>query len=128
MRQTDVRQQLDAAVSNMESALKDLSERLEDALPGSDDLRHRVTRAKRAIRRGAGSVADHVTPPYPSLVEETRRTVRDHPVRVALTAAMAGYCVWSLLRLANGRASLRGNSHSLSDRFRSSQKEGFFRH
>ena len=101
----------------MESALKDLSERLEDALPGSDDLRHRVTRAKRAIRRGAGSVADHVTPPYPSLVEETRRTVRDHPVRVALTAAMAGYCVWSLLRLANGRASSRGNSHSLRDRF-----------
>jgi ElaB/YqjD/DUF883 family membrane-anchored ribosome-binding protein len=125
MRHLDTREQLDAAVSNVESALKNLSERLDDVLPGSDRLSHRVTRAKRAIRRTASSVADRIPADRASqLVAETGRTVREHPLRVALTAALAGYCVWSLLRLTNGR----GNSHPLADRFRAAREHVDLRH
>lgn len=126
MRHMDTRKQLDAAVENVESALRNLSDRLEDVLPGSSH-RRRVSRAGRAIRRTASSVVDRVSPDHASsLVADTRRTVSEHPVRVALTAALAGYCVWSLFKLANGR--LEGNSHSLADRFRSARDEGVLHH
>jgi hypothetical protein len=52
------------------------------------------------------------------LVAETGRTVRQHPLRTALTAAAAGYCVWSLIRLANGRE----DRHSLAARFRAARE------
>jgi ElaB/YqjD/DUF883 family membrane-anchored ribosome-binding protein len=118
MRHLDPRDQLDAAVSNVESALRHLSERLDDVLPGSNDLSRRVTRAKRALRRTTGSMVDHFPSDRASqLVAETGRTVREHPLRAVLTAAAAGYCVWSLIRLANGR----DDSHTLAGRFRAAR-------
>lgn len=127
MRHADTRRQLDDAVNHVEAALKDLSERLEDALPGSG-RRRRIARAKRAVRRTAGSLTDRVSGrQVSSLVDDTRRVVSDHPVQVALTAAVAGYCVWSLIRLANGRPAGHDGA-SLADRFRSAQGEGGLHH
>jgi ElaB/YqjD/DUF883 family membrane-anchored ribosome-binding protein len=126
MRYPDARNQLDAAVSNVESALKNLSDRLEDVLPGNSH-RRRISRARRAITRTASSVAERVPGQASSLVEDTRRTVREHPVRVALTAAIAGYFVWSLIRVANEKSENRGYGRSLADRYRTSQDEGVLR-
>jgi hypothetical protein len=128
MRHPDARSHFDAAVSNVESALKDLTDRLDDVLPGNN-RRRQLSRAGRAIRRTASSVADRVTPGHrSSMVADARQAVRDHPVQVALTAALAGYCLWSLFRLGNGRPILPGNGRTLADRYRSSQEEGILRH
>lgn len=105
MRHPETRKQLDDAVSNVESALKNLAARLDDALPGRSHRRSRVHRAERAVRRAAHSVADRVSPRHASsFLADTERTVRQHPVRVALAAAVAGYCVWSLMRMSHGRS------------------------
>lgn len=129
MRQSDVRTQLDTAFTSVESALRNLSDRLEDVLP-DHGRRSRISRAGRALRRTAGSVAERVTPQHASsLVEDTRRTVREHPFGTVLTAAAAGFCVWSLLRMANSRhAQTTDDRRTLASRFRAAQEEGVIRH
>jgi ElaB/YqjD/DUF883 family membrane-anchored ribosome-binding protein len=100
MRQSDVRKQFKAAIRNAESALQDLSDRFDD-LPGA---RSRIRRAGRSLRRTAGSVAEHV--PFErasAIAADTGRTVRAHPVTTLMTAAIAGYCIWSLVRYATER-------------------------
>lgn len=129
MRHSDVRSQLDTAFGNVESALKNLSDRLDDVLP-DHGRRSRISRARRAVRRTASSVAGRVMPHHgSSLVEDTRRTVREHPVGTVLTAAVAGFAVWSVLRMANSRHTLTtGNGRTLAGRFRAAQEEGVMRH
>jgi L-serine deaminase len=108
MRDKSARKQIDTAIGNVESALRDLSDRLEEIVPGRRRLRNRVARAEDRLRRTAHSVADRLPRERTaSLVESAERTVRAHPVEVALTAAIAGYCAWSILRFANGRSSMR---------------------
>lgn len=129
MRHSDVRSQLDTAFGNVESALRHLSDRLDDVLPDYG-RRRKMSRAGRAIRRTASSVADRVLPRNtPSLMEDTRRTVREHPVGTVLTAALAGYCVWSLLRAANARHGrlTTDDGRTLAGRLRAAQ-EGALRH
>jgi ElaB/YqjD/DUF883 family membrane-anchored ribosome-binding protein len=104
MRQADVKKQFDAAISNMESALQDLAERLED-FPGMGKRRSRLSRAGRSLRRTADSVTDHIPLERASaFAADTGRTVRQHPVTALLTAAVAGYVVWSVIRFSNERA------------------------
>ena len=63
------------------------------------------------------------------LLADTRRGVTNHPVGTALTAALAGICIWSLFRLlANDRSPMRLNGRSVADRYRSAQEEGVLRH
>ncbi len=108
MRDKSARKQIDTAIGNVESALRDLSDRLEDVVPGRRRLRHRVARAEDRLRRTAHSVAGRLPRERTaSLVESAEQTVREHPVRVALTAALAGYCAWSIWRFANGRPTVR---------------------
>jgi hypothetical protein len=131
MRYPDTHRQLDDAVNHVESALKNLSDRLEDFLPG-DRHRRRLTRARRAIGRTTSSVIDRVPGQASALLTDTRRGVTNHPVRTALTAMLAGLCLWSLFRLvSNGRSPRRLNGRSFADRFRSAQaaqEEGVLRH
>jgi hypothetical protein len=42
-----------------------------------------------------------------AIAADTGRTVREHPVKTLLTAAVAGYCVWSLVRYATERPPAR---------------------
>lgn len=104
MRQAKVRKQFKAAIRNVESALQDLSDRL-DAIPGSSGRnRSSVRRAGRTLRRTAGTVAGHVPLERASAIAaDTGRTVRQHPVKTALTAAVAGYLVWTLVRYSTER-------------------------
>lgn len=129
MRHTDVRSQLDTAFGNVESALRHLSDRLDDVLP-DNGYRRPISRAGRALRRTASQVADRVRPHHAgSLVEDTRRTVREHPVSTVLTAAAAGFLVWSLLRLSNSRNARSGGRHTLAGRFRAGHgDESVLRH
>ena len=108
MRQSDVTRQFKTALRNAEAALQDLSERLDD-LPGTGRRRSSLQRAGRSLRRTAGSVAEHVPLDRASAIAaDTGRRVREHPVKTLLTAAIAGYCVWSLVRFATEKASERG--------------------
>jgi hypothetical protein len=129
MRYPDARHQLDDAVNHVESALRNLSDRLEDVLPGNRH-RRRLTRARRAIGRTASSVVDRVSPEHaPALFADARRGVTNHPVRAALTATVAGICIWSLLRLLlDGKSRARRNGRTLAQRYRSVQEEGVLRH
>lgn len=126
---SDVRSQLDAAFGNVESALKNLSERLDDVLPDYGRQR-KIARARRAIRRTASSVVERVRPHEGGLMEDTRRTVREHPFGTLLTAAAAGFFVWSLFRIASSRheGSTTGHARTLAGRFREAQEEGVMRH
>lgn len=118
MKETNARKHIDAALGNVESALRDLSDRLEEAVPGRRRIRSRLARAEDGLRRTAHSVAGHLPRRQTaSLLETAENTVRAHPVRVALTAAVAGYCAWSLYRYANDRARVRKEKPGLS-RFR----------
>lgn len=123
MRHTsDVFSQLESAFGNVESALKNLSDRLDDALPDYG-RRHPVKRAGQALRRTASQVAERVRPDHGgSLMEDTRRTVREHPVGTVFAAAAAGIVVWSLLRMGNSHER-SGVSRSLANRFRAAQGE-----
>jgi hypothetical protein len=108
MRQSDVRRQFKTALRNAETALQDLSERLDD-LPGTGRRKSSLQRAGRSLRRTAGSMAEHVPLDRASAIAaDTSRTVREHPVKTLLTAAIAGYCVWSLVRFATEKASDSG--------------------
>jgi hypothetical protein len=103
MRQTYVKNRFDAAIRNIESALEDLNDRL-DSLPGSRSPRSTLRHAGRTLRRKAGYLADHV--PFDrasAMAADTGRVVRQNPVKTALTAAIAGYCIWSLIRYSNSR-------------------------
>ncbi|MEX2124175.1 MAG: hypothetical protein WD795_09805 [Woeseia sp.] len=104
MRQADVKKQFDAVIHNVESALRDLSDRLE-GLPDTGKYPNPVRRAGRTLKRTADNVAERI--PFErasTLAVDTGRAVRQHPVTTALTAAFAGYCIWSLIRYSNGRA------------------------
>ncbi len=120
MRHSDVFSQLETAFGNVESALKNLSDRLDDALP--DYRRRPIKRAGQALRRTANQVAERVRPEHAgSLMEDTRRTVREHPVSTVLAAAAAGYVVWSLLRMGNTQHQRPGVGRTLANRFRAAQ-------
>src|SRR5690606_6142521 len=96
MRHTDVRSQLDTAFGNVESALRNLSDRLDEVLPDYGG-RRRVQRAGRALRRKAHEVAERVRPQRGGdLVEDTRRTIREHPLGTVVTAALVGGLVWAV--------------------------------
>jgi hypothetical protein len=103
MRQTYVKNQFEAAIRNVESALQELTDRL-DSLPGQASPRTTLRHARRTLRRTAGSVADHL--PFERASEmaaDSARVVRQNPVKTALTAAIAGYCIWSLIRYSSSR-------------------------
>ncbi|HLT89395.1 MAG TPA: hypothetical protein VKZ85_00510 [Woeseiaceae bacterium] len=118
MRNADVRSQLDSALGNVESALRNLADRLDDVLP--DTGRRPLSRAGRAIRRRASRMAERVRPHQElSLLEDTRRTVREHPMGTIVTAAVAGWLVWSVLRAANSRHEGAEEERTLTGRFRS---------
>lgn len=109
MKDKRARKHIDTAIGNVESALRDLSDRLEEVVPGRR-RRHgsRLARAEEGLRRTARSVAGHLPRERTaSLVDTAEQTVRAHPVKVALTAAVAGYCAWSIFRFANGRTTVR---------------------
>lgn len=127
MRHPDTHHQLDDAVNHVESALKNLSDRLEDFLPGNRH-RRRLTRARRAIGRTTNSVIEHVPGQASALLADTRRGVTDHPVRTALTAILAGLCIWSLFRLVSNKSPARIEGRTLADRYRAAQQEGVLRH
>ena len=113
MIQAHVRKQFDAAIENVESALRDLSDRLE-SLADSRRPRSTMRRAGRDLKRRASSFVDHVPLERASAIAaETGRTVRQHPVTTVLTAAVAGYCIWSLIQYSTNRtAAGRGSRHS----------------
>lgn len=127
MKNIGTRRQIDVAVRNVESALKDLSDRLDDALPGTArSRRNRLHRAEAAIRRTAHNVAGRLpTERGASLLEDAGQTVRAHPLTVALTAAAAGCLVWSLLHLAgNSRPRTRRERlYGLAERGRQKASE-----
>jgi len=115
MRQSDVRRQFKTALRNAESALQDLSDRLDD-LPGSGRRKSTLQRAGRSLRRTAGSMAEHVPLDRASAIAaDTGRTVREHPVKTLMTAAIAGYCVWSLVRYATEKSSERAQRAGNAD-------------
>lgn len=121
MSNSHIRGQLESAVSNVESALRNLSDRLDDVLPDYG-RRRRISRAGRAIRRTAGQVAERVRPNNgASLMDDTRRTVREHPYGSVLMAAFAGWLVWSVLRSGESRHAGHeaDEGRSLAGRFRS---------
>ncbi|MGH8168405.1 MAG: hypothetical protein ACREQ1_14280 [Woeseiaceae bacterium] len=132
MRQADVKKQFDAAIHNVEATLRDLSDRLE-ALPGAGKRRSPVVRrARRTLQRTAHNVADHIPFERAShLAADTRRTVTQHPVTTALTAAIAGYCIWSLIRYSNGRKNAlqerrrRGNAEDRSEASEDMRRERY---
>jgi ElaB/YqjD/DUF883 family membrane-anchored ribosome-binding protein len=120
MRRSDLRGQLDTALSNVESALRDLSDRLEDILP-DDGGRRRMRRAGRALRRTAHQVVERVRPHNGGdLIEDTRRTMREHPVGTVITAALVGGLVWAVLRAGNSHHAgwHAEEERSLAGRFR----------
>src|SRR5690606_9449106 len=97
-----------------------LSDRLDEVLPDYGG-RRRVQRAGRALRRKAHEVAERVRPQRGGdLVEDTRRTIREHPLGTVVTAALVGGLVWAVLRAGNSRH--RGweaeEGRSLAGRFR----------
>lgn len=103
MRQTYAKNQFDAALRSIESTLQDITDRL-DSLPGSRTPASTLRRAGRNLRRTAGSIAGHV--PFDRASEmaaDTGRVVRQNPVKTVLTAAIAGYCIWSLIRYSTSR-------------------------
>ena len=132
MRQADLKKQFDAAIHSVEATLRDLSDRL-DALPGAGKHRSPVVRrARRTLQRTAHSVADHI--PFErasNLAADTRRTVTQHPVTTALTAAIAGYCIWSLIRYSNSQRQAlqerrrRGNAEERSEAAEDMQRERY---
>lgn len=112
MIQAHVKKQFDAAIENVESALQVLSDRLESL---SDSRRPRSTmrRAGRNLKRRASSFADHVPLERASeIAADTGRTVRQHPITTALTAAVAGYCIWSLIQYSTSRTAAGRGSRS----------------
>jgi hypothetical protein len=114
MRQTYVKNQFDAAIRNVESALDELTDRLH-SLPGPASPRSTLRHAGRTLRRKAGSLAGHV--PFERASEmaaDTGRVVRQHPVKTVITAAIAGYCIWTLIQYSAGRAA-QGRSSRFSD-------------
>jgi ElaB/YqjD/DUF883 family membrane-anchored ribosome-binding protein len=118
MRQTYAKSQFDAALRNIESALRDITDRL-DSLPGSETPGSTLRRAGRNLRRKAGYIADHVPLDRASeMAADTGRVVRQNPVKTVLTAAIAGYCIWSLIqystshRPAAGRRSQSGDAET----------------
>lgn len=127
MRHQEAQHQLHDAVNHVESALRNLSERMEDFLPGSRH-RRRLARARRALGRRTSSVVERVPGQASALLADTRRGVTDHPVRTALTAMLAGLFVWSLFRLLSNRSPARLEGRTLADRYRSAQQEGALRH
>ena len=127
MRRSNLRSQLDTALSNVESALRDLSDRLEDILP-DDGGRRRMRRAGRALRRTAHEVAERVRPHNGgALIEDTRRTMREHPIGTVVTAALVGGLVWAALRAGNSRHGWEAEEEgrSFAGRFRAAMgREG----
>jgi hypothetical protein len=112
MRQTYAKNQFDAALGNIESALQDISDRL-DSLRGSRTPGRSLRRAGRNLRRTASSIAGHV--PFDRASEmaaDTGRVVRQNPVKTALTAAIAGYCIWSLIQYSTSRPAAGRRSQS----------------
>lgn len=112
MRQTYAKNQFDAALRSIESTLQDITDRL-DSLPGSRTPASTLRRAGRNLRRTAGSIADHV--PFDRASEmaaDTGRVVRQNPVKTVLTAAIAGYCIWSLIRYSTSRPDAGRHSRS----------------
>lgn len=112
MRQTYAKNQFDAALRSIESTLQDITDRL-DSLPGSRTPASTLRRAGRNLRRTAGSIADHV--PFDRASEmaaDTGRVVRQNPVKTVLTAAIAGYCIWSLIRYSTSRPAAGRHSRS----------------
>lgn len=117
MIQAHVKKQFDAAIENVESALQVLSDRLESL---SDSRRPRSTmrRAGRNLKRRASSFVDHVPLERASeIAADTGRTVRQHPITTALTAAVAGYCIWSLIQYSTSRTAAGRGSRTGSDKF-----------
>lgn len=127
MRHQDAQHQLQDAVNHVESALRNLSDRMEDFLPGNRH-RRRLARARRAIGRRTSSVVERVPGQASALLADTRRGVTDHPLRTVLTAVLAGVCVWSLFRLLSNRSPARLEGRTLAQRYRSAQEEGVLRH
>lgn len=113
MIQAHVKKQFEAAIENAESALRDLSERLE-SLSASRRPRSTMRRAGRNLKRRASSFVDHVPLERAStFAADTGRTVRQHPVTTVLTAAVAGYAIWSLIQYSTNRtAAGRSSRHS----------------
>jgi ElaB/YqjD/DUF883 family membrane-anchored ribosome-binding protein len=114
MRQTYVKNQFHAAIRNVESALQELTDRL-DSLPGTGRPGSTLRHAGRTLRRRAGSLADHV--PFERASEmaaDTGRVVRENPVKTVLTAAIAGYCIWSLIQYSTSRTAA-GKSSRFSE-------------
>jgi ElaB/YqjD/DUF883 family membrane-anchored ribosome-binding protein len=112
MRQTYVQRRLEAPVRNARSALKELADRL-DSLPGSRSRKSTLRHAGRTLRRTAGSLADHVPLERASeMAADTGRVVRQNPVKTVLTAAIAGYCIWSLIQYSNSHRAAENSSRS----------------
>src|SRR5690606_35291795 len=87
------------------------------ALP--DYRRRPIRRAGQALRRTTNQVAERVRPEHArSPMEDTRRTVREHPVSTVLAAAAAGHVVWSVLRMGNTQPQRPGLGRTLANRFR----------
>lgn len=110
MRQTYVKNQFDAAIRNVESALEELADRLHSR-PVTASPRSSLRHAGRTLRRKAGSLADHV--PFERASEmaaDAGRVVRHHPVKTVVTAAIAGYCIWTLIQYSTRRAAAGRNS------------------
>jgi len=124
MRQTYVRNRFDTAIHNVESALQELTDRL-DSLPGTGRPGSTLRHAGRTLRRTASSLADHV--PFERASEMaagTGRVVRQNPVKTLLTAAIAGYCIWSLVQYSTSRtAAGRGSGSSDAERNRRLQED-----
>jgi hypothetical protein len=124
MRQINLKDQVQAAIGNVESAVQELNDRL-DMLPGRGSPGTRLRRAGRNLRRTAGSLADHVPLERASrMAADTGRTLRQHPVKTVLTAAIAGYCIWSLLEYSISRSAAgRGTRSREHDENRDSGDE-----
>jgi hypothetical protein len=109
MIQAHVKKQFDAAIGNVESALRELSDRLE-SLSQSRRPRSPMRRAGRNLKQRASSLAGHVPLDRASAIAaDTGRTFRRHPVTTVLTAAVAGYCIWSLIQYSTSRTANRGS-------------------
>lgn len=125
MIQAHVKKQFDAAIENVEYALRDLSDRLE-SLSDSRRPRSAMREAGRSLRRRASFFAGHVPLERASAIAaDTGRTVRQHPVTTALTAAVAGYCIWSLIQYSTNRAAAGKRSHiGAGERFDDEEQAG----
>jgi ElaB/YqjD/DUF883 family membrane-anchored ribosome-binding protein len=122
MIQAHVKKQFDAAIGNVESALRELSDRLE-SLSQSRRPRSPMRRAGRNLKQRASSLAGHVPLDRASAIAaDTGRTFRQHPVTTVLTAAVAGYCVWSLIQYSTSRSAANRGS-----RIRGGREDAFGR-